>query len=745
MSHRAGDHDARGPQPAVVKPHVAAAALYRSAAANQTLNIDKFRERSPTPERDPDIVAFLAAQEAAAKNASGKSRRAPLTAEQSRVRREREVGASASTSTSAAGASASAQGAAGQGDTSISSWAGSSVVKSKFQREREEAERKAKEAEEAAARAYEEFTADMGGTGGWRAGAVNSSRAGAGSSATPYVPPRASAAGTSTNSGGLTNAAASSAAPDTKPKPVTETSRPAFKRPLGVFGDDAEDEPESKPVKAEPPGKRMRVMEDFIGQLQRDQKAREERFKGRISPFEGQKQGSRDTGDPLTTNVCVLNLPANISEDVLGNFFKQWGDIMWPRGEESGMAGGAGAGITFVRRMQSAGLTGFVCFMRRGDAELALRESDGITWSGSMIKTSWGKAMPIPIRPQFYAPKKQHRERSNSPSAPRRPRADGADAALRKHRTSRPKLRSERSFSAYSRSPSPRSKFRLRCEDEFGAEAVNVRTVAQRVQQHGPKFEELLRAKEKENPKFAFLWDDKSLLHQYYQLFVDPNFEPTAIVESFRDEGDAAVYSSDTGEDSEAESLRKQRRDVIGPAALRRFTAMLRSLTPRRERIARCMIFALDHAHACEQVVDVLCQSLLIPSTPIPRKIARLYVVSDILHNSANPLPNVWKFRLLLEKRLPEVFEHLGDVGRSFPSRMKAESWKQMVGHVLSAWESWSVFSSGVLEGLGAALLAPAEAPKEVPDGGGDRLQPPAFEEEEDDDGEAFDPSALYT
>ncbi|KAK0567732.1 hypothetical protein OC844_000080 [Tilletia horrida] len=778
MSHRAGDHDARGPQPAVVKPHVAAAALYRSAAANQTLNIDKFRERSPTPERDPDIVAFLAAQEAAAKNASGKSRRAPLTAEQSRVRREREVGASASTSTSAAGASASAQGAAGQGDTSISSWAGSSVVKSKFQREREEAERKAKEAEEAAARAYEEFTADMGGTGGWRAGAVNSSRAGAGSSkhrsakaapsfvsssssgfvgessATPYVPPRASAAGTSTNSGGLTNAAASSAAPDTKPKPVTETSRPAFKRPLGVFGDDAEDEPESKPVKAEPPGKRMRVMEDFIGQLQRDQKAREERFKGRISQgaslssilaFEGQKQGSRDTGDPLTTNVCVLNLPANISEDVLGNFFKQWGDIMWPRGEESGMAGGAGAGITFVRRMQSAGLTGFVCFMRRGDAELALRESDGITWSGSMIKTSWGKAMPIPIRPQFYAPKKQHRERSNSPSAPRRPRADGADAALRKHRTSRPKLRSERSFSVHSRSPSPRSKFRLRCEDEFGAEAVNVRTVAQRVQQHGPKFEELLRAKEKENPKFAFLWDDKSLLHQYYQLFVDPNFEPTAIVESFRDEGDAAVYSSDTGEDSEAESLRKQRRDVIGPAALRRFTAMLRSLTPRRERIARCMIFALDHAHACEQVVDVLCQSLLISSTPIPRKIARLYVVSDILHNSANPLPNVWKFRLLLEKRLPEVFEHLGDVGRSFPSRMKAESWKQMVGHVLSAWESWSVFSSGVLEGLGAALLAPAEAPKEVPDGGGDRLQPPAFEEEEDDDGEAFDPSALYT
>lgn len=68
---------------------------------------------------------------------------------------------------------------------------------------------------------------------------------------------------------------------------------------------------------------------------------------------------------------------------------------MWPRGEDFSL-GGAGAGITGLRNQRSAGLTGFVSFMRREDAEYALKESDGITWGGSLIRTGWGKAMPIP-------------------------------------------------------------------------------------------------------------------------------------------------------------------------------------------------------------------------------------------------------------------------------------------------------------------------------------------------------------
>lgn len=65
---------------------------------------------------------------------------------------------------------------------------------------------------------------------------------------------------------------------------------------------------------------------------------------------------------------------------------------MWPRGEEFSAS---------IRRERSAGLTGFVAFMTRRDAEFCSREADGISWNGSTIKTSWGKAMALPPRPRY--------------------------------------------------------------------------------------------------------------------------------------------------------------------------------------------------------------------------------------------------------------------------------------------------------------------------------------------------------
>ena len=44
------------------------------------------------------------------------------------------------------------------------------------------------------------------------------------------------------------------------------------------------------------------------------------------------------------------------------------------------------------------------------------------------------------------------------------------------------------------------------------------------------------------------------------------------------------------------------------------------------------------------QVADIIIASLVVDGTPVPRKIARLYLICDILHNSAAPLPMAWKF-----------------------------------------------------------------------------------------------------
>ena len=71
---------------------------------------------------------------------------------------------------------------------------------------------------------------------------------------------------------------------------------------------------------------------------------------------------------------------------------------MWPRGDATQ---GPGSDMTASRRTKNAGLSGFVSFMKRKDAEAALRELDGFDWGGSVLRVGWSKAVPIAARPLY--------------------------------------------------------------------------------------------------------------------------------------------------------------------------------------------------------------------------------------------------------------------------------------------------------------------------------------------------------
>lgn len=92
----------------------------------------------------------------------------------------------------------------------------------------------------------------------------------------------------------------------------------------------------------------------------------------------------------------------------------------------------------------------------------------------------------------------------------------------------------------------------------------------------------------------------------------------------------------------------------------------------------------------CAQIADLLVCSLTIDTTPVPRKLARLYLVSDILHNSAASVPNAWTYRSIFERKLPAVFDHLGDIYLSFPGRLKAEQFRGLVEKVRARTSSSS-------------------------------------------------------
>jgi len=71
---------------------------------------------------------------------------------------------------------------------------------------------------------------------------------------------------------------------------------------------------------------------------------------------------------------------------------------------------------------------------------------------------------------------------------------------------------------------------------------------------------------------------------------------------------------------------------------------------------------------------------------------ARLWLISDILHNSAVPLTHAWKYRQEFQQRLGVVFDHFSAIYHSFEGRLKADTFKRQVLAVVEVWDDWIVF-----------------------------------------------------
>jgi len=86
-------------------------------------------------------------------------------------------------------------------------------------------------------------------------------------------------------------------------------------------------------------------------------------------------------------------------------------------------------------------------------------------------------------------------------------------------------------------------------------------------------------------------------------------------------------------------------------------------------------------------------------------QVARLYVVSDVLHNSSASVRNASAYRTLLEAALPTVFESLRSALRGDGvGRIAAEQLKRRVLGVLRVWENWFLFPEAYLTGLQVRL-----------------------------------------
>ncbi|KAI8336973.1 hypothetical protein BC941DRAFT_426267 [Chlamydoabsidia padenii] len=546
--------------------------------------------------------------------------------------------------------------------------------KSNFQRHKEETELKKKKETEEAAKVYEDFVASFEtrsyaqGTSGF----VKSSKDRSTPSHKPPSPKSSYKPLSFVKAG------------DSKPATTTMTKseKPNNKRSLhSTIKDNQDDEDDEdddvlaqmKQAKAV----KKRHMDSFLEEIKKGQENRVKGHDSSSSSSTGRDDtpGAHETSEPYTTNLFLSDLHPKVTEDILCNEFGKYGPIasvkvMWPRtGDE-------------MDRQRNCG---FVSFMTRKDAAAALDGVNGKDLLGHTMKAEWGKPVALPPRPVFVLEK--HDDKVDTGHLPFN--AKLVDKV--KHQTEVIVI-----------PPSDTNTIKI------------IHRLVERVVKCGPLFEELIMEKEINNPQYAFLFDNTHVDHIYYrwrlysilqgdtisswrtdpfQMFDGGEWWiPPEIPDVPFDEDGPMELNLDSEDEANERTQQRLAKGQLGKVGRRRYEIMLRQVTYQRGTIAQAMAFAIEHADAYEDIIDITFKSIVGSNTSITSKIARLFLISDILHNSSVHVTNAWRYRDGFQRRLPDIFEHLNGIYRSITARLKAEQFRRYITTVLGAWENWMVF-----------------------------------------------------
>uniref|UniRef100_A0A671PES1 U2 snRNP-associated SURP motif-containing protein n=1 Tax=Sinocyclocheilus anshuiensis TaxID=1608454 RepID=A0A671PES1_9TELE len=462
--------------------------------------------------------------------------------------------------------------------------------------------------------------------------------------------------------------------------------------------------------------KKKSNLELFKEELKQIQEERDERhrLKGRVSRFEplptteGRRSsdgssrrnrpssvlddsapGSHDVGDPTTTNLYLGNINPQMNEEMLCQEFGRYGPlasvkIMWPRTDEE------------RARERNCG---FVAFMTRRDAERALKHLNGKMIMNFEMKLGWGKGntfvvvIPpsmmehtLPPPPSGLPFNAQPKERLKNPTAPMPPP---------------PKCKEE-----FEKTLS-QAIVKVVIPTERNLLSL-IHRMIEFVVREGPMFEAMIMNREINNPLYRFLFENQGPAHVYYRwkLYTILQGEsPTKWkTEDFRIFKNGSIwrppplnpYLHGTPEDEEHDddeedeegskkgSLKDEYRDKL--------EELLRGLTPRKSDIAGAMFFCLARADAAEEIVECIAESLSILKTPLPKKIARLYLVSDVLYNSSAKVANASYYRKFFETKLCQIFSDLNATYKTIQGHLQSENFKQRVMSCFRAWEDWAVY-----------------------------------------------------
>lgn len=115
--------------------------------------------------------------------------------------------------------------------------------------------------------------------------------------------------------------------------------------------------------------------------------------------------------------------------------------------------------------------------------------------------------------------------------------------------------------------------------------------------------------------------------------------------------------------------------------------------------IEKLTVFALDNPQWSECIVQIQIESLNLHTTPLYRKLARLYVISDILCNSTETVRKN-QYRSLFQRKLKEAFQGLSETIQRIPSRITCAGFRESILSVIQVWEQRAIFPAFVFVDL---------------------------------------------
>ncbi|CAM9257117.1 unnamed protein product [Chrysoparadoxa australica] len=454
-------------------------------------------------------------------------------------------------------------------------------------------------------------------------------------------------------------------------------------------------------------------------------------------------KGSMDDGDPTSTNLYLGHLSPVTTEETLEELFSKFGEIysikiMWPRTDEE---------------RQRKRNCGFVSFYRREDAVAARNALNDVMVDDYAMSIGWGK--PV----SKLARRVEENTKVSGPGAaappPDVPNPDAAESIKVKvgnvvipiAATPQAPTPALNVIPAQEMAPNdPRVDVVLPQDPE---QRALIDRTARYVVKDGMPFENQLKDRELSNPKFAFLRDGSSPEGLYYRwrvyamlmgdkdrkwrskpfrmvpgghFWVPPDV-PQEIEEEREEEREREKEKRSNWESrrerdrtvqnerhkyATGRQLEKAREGELDGRRMvskdrERFQAILAGLTTSRKSIKQAMGFALDNSENSKEVVALLAEAML-SAKSAAEKVAYLHLASDVLHNSTAPVRNASSYRSLLEGRLPELFENLGNTFRAIEGRMSARQVEDRVLAVMEAWEQWSLYPALYMTGLEATF-----------------------------------------